>query len=158
MAHDLIPLAAGSPALPALVAANGERASLRFLEFFAAGIRNPHTRRAYARAASDFLAWCDAEVGLASITAVQPLHVAAWIERLSREHAAPTVKQRLAALRHLFDWLVTGQVLPANPAAAMRGPRHSALKGKTSVLDAAEARLLLDSIDVTTLAGLCAGR
>jgi site-specific recombinase XerC len=128
MAHDLIPLDAGSPALPALVAASGERAGLRFLEFFAAAIRNPHTRRAYARAASDFLAWCEAEAGVASLATVQPLHVAAWIERLSRKHSAPTAKQRLAALRHLFDWLVTGQVLPANPAAAVRGPRHSALK------------------------------
>jgi hypothetical protein len=47
-----------SPALPALVAAAGERAGMRFLEFFAANIRNPHTRRAYARAADEFLAWC----------------------------------------------------------------------------------------------------
>jgi hypothetical protein len=47
-----------TPALPALVAAAGERAGMRFLEFFAANIRNPHTRRAYARAADEFLAWC----------------------------------------------------------------------------------------------------
>jgi site-specific recombinase XerC len=72
----------------------------------------------------------------------------------SREHAAPTAKQRLAALRHLFDWLVTGQVLAHNPAASVRGPRHSAKRGKAPVLDAAEARRLLDSIDATTPAGL----
>ena len=41
-----------------LVTAAGERASLRFLEFFAASIRNLHTRRAYYRAAAEFLAWC----------------------------------------------------------------------------------------------------
>jgi hypothetical protein len=40
-----------SPALPALVTAAGERASMRFLEFFAANVRNPHTRRPYYRAA-----------------------------------------------------------------------------------------------------------
>lgn len=141
-------------ALPALVAAAGERAGLRFLEFFAAGIRNPHTRRAYSRAAADFLAWCEAEASVASLAAVQPLHVAAWIEVQSRERAAPTAKLRLAALRHLFDWLVTGQVIPANPAASVRGPRHSAAKGKTPVLDAAEARQLLDIIDVSTPIGL----
>jgi hypothetical protein len=45
--------------LPALVAGAGDRASMRFLEFFAANIRNPHTRRAYARAAGEFLAWCE---------------------------------------------------------------------------------------------------
>ena len=35
---------------PALVAASGEHASYRFFEFFTANIRNPNTRRAYARA------------------------------------------------------------------------------------------------------------
>ncbi len=141
-------------ALPMLVAAAGERAGLRFLEFFAAGIRNPHTRRAYARAAADFLAWCEAEAGVTALTAVQPLHVATWVEIQSREHAAPTAKLRLAALRHLFDWLVTGQVIATNPAGSVRGPRHSAIKGKTPVLDAAEARTLLDSIEADTPIGL----
>jgi site-specific recombinase XerC len=159
MTHDLIPdrvspVLPDAHAVPALVATAGPRAGLRFLEFFAAAIRNPHTRRAYARAAADFLAWCAAEAGVTALAAVQPLHVAAWIEQQSREHAAPTVKQRLAALRHLFDWLVTGQVLPVNPAASVRGPRHSALKGKAPVLEPAEARALLDSIDVATPAGL----
>lgn len=153
MGEIMLPAAATS-AVPALVAAAGERAGLRFLEFFAACIRNPHTRRAYARAATDFLTWCEAEAGITSLAAVQPLHVATWIEMQTREHSAPTAKLRLAALRHLFDWLVTGQVIPTNPAASVRGPRHSALKGKTPVLDAAEARALLDSIDVSTPIGL----
>lgn len=139
--------------LPALVNAAGERAALRFLEFFAAEIRNPHTRRAYTRAAADFLAWC-ADVGVPSLAAVQPLHVATWIEAQSRMVSVPTVKQRLAALRHLFDWLVTGQVLPVNPAASVRGPRHVVKVGKTPVLAPAEARALLDSIDESTPAGL----
>ena len=150
MAHDLIPLNAGSLGLPAVVAASGERAGVRFLEFFAAAIRNPNTRRAYSQAVGAFLAWCEGEACLGSLTAVQPLHVAAWIEVQTREHSAPTAKQRLAALRHLFDWLVTGQVILTNPAGSVRGPRHSAIKGKTPVLDAGEARQLLDSIDVST--------
>nr|WP_241016286.1 tyrosine-type recombinase/integrase [Paraburkholderia sp. Ac-20336] len=136
-----------------MVAAAGERAGVRFLEFFASAIRNPHTRRAYARAAGDFLGWC-AGAGVSSITAVQPLHVAAWIELQTRTSSAPTVKQQLAAIRHLFDWLVTGQIVPHNPAASVRGPAHAARKGSTPVLDATEARQLLDSIDVTTSAGL----
>ncbi|GAA3277707.1 hypothetical protein GCM10020258_59700 [Sphingomonas yabuuchiae] len=89
-----------------------------------------------------------------SIAAVQPLHVAAWIEALGREVSAPTVKQRLAGVRHLFDWLVTGQVIPTNPAASVRGPAHSVRRGKTPVLAPDEARRLLDAIDVTTPAGL----
>lgn len=140
-------------ALPALVSAAGERASIRFMEFFAVTIRNPHTRRAYMRAVADFLAWCE-DAGVRSIAEVQPLHVAAWVEMQTRERAAPTAKQRLAAVRHLFDWLVTGQIVPTNPAASVRGPSHSARKGKTPVLDPAEARALLDSIDITTPAGL----
>jgi len=72
----------------------------------------------------------------------------------TRAVAAPTVKQRLAAIRHLFDWLVVGQVVPVNPAASVRGPQHIVTHGKTPVLDPAEARTLLDSIDATTPAGL----
>ena len=139
--------------MPALVASAGERAGIRFLEFFASAIRNPHTRRAYARAAGDFLAWC-AGAGVTSITAVQPLHVASWIELQTQTLSAPTVKQRLAAIRHLFDWLVTGQIVAHNPAASVRGPSHTTKKGRTPVLDATEARQLLDSIDVTTPIGL----
>ncbi len=139
--------------LPVLVTEAGERAQVRFLEFFAAAIRNPNTRRAYARATARFLDWCAAR-GVASLAAVQPLHVAGWIEDLGRDVAAPTVKQQLAGIRHLFDWLVVGQVVPANPAASVRGPAHSVRRGKTPVLAPAEARALLDAIDVTTPAGL----
>jgi len=115
----------------------------------ASTLRNPHTRRAYVRAVTAFLLWCE-EAGVPSIAAVQPLHVAAWIEGQTRERSAPTVKQQLAAIHHLFDWLVMGQVVPANPAASVRGPSHVVRQGKTPVLDPTEARTLLDSIDVTT--------
>lgn len=148
----LAPQAPG-PALPALVSASGDRARVRFLEFFTAQIRNPRTRRAYARAAAEFLAWCESR-GAVSLAQVQPLHVAAWIELDGRERSAPTVKQKLAAIRHLFDWLVTGQIVPLNPAASVRGPRHVVRTGKTPVLEPAEARQLLDSIDASTPAGL----
>ena len=142
-----------SPPLPALVINAGERASVCFLEFFASTIRNPNTRRAYAHAVGEFLTWC-AQAGVISITAVQPLHVAAWIELQTQNLSAPTVKQRLAAVRHLFDWLVIGQIVPNNPAASVRGPSHTARQGKTPVLDPVEARQLLDCIDVTTPIGL----
>jgi site-specific recombinase XerC len=76
------------------------------------------------------------------------------IEVGTRELAAPSVKQRLAAIRHLFDWLVTGQVVPVNPAGSVRGPRHVVTSGQTPVLDPSEARALLDRIDISTPAGL----
>jgi site-specific recombinase XerD len=153
MSTITLPTISAQSQLPALVAAAGERASMRFLEFFAANIRHPHTRRAYARAAEEFLAWC-AAAGVLSIAAVQPVHIATWIEASTRELAAPSVKQRLAALRHLFDWLVNGQVVPVNPAHTVRGPRHVVTSGQTPVLDPSEARALLDSIDVSNHAGL----
>ena len=94
-----------------------------------------------------------AQGGADAHSQVQPLHVASWIEMQGRELAAPTVKQHLAAIRHLFDWLVTGQIVPVNPAASVRGPRHVVRSGKTPVLEPEEARRLLDSIDESTPAG-----
>ena len=138
---------------PALIAANGERASYRYFEFFTANIRNPNTRRAYARAAVEFFDWLEAH-GVTSIAAVESVHVAAYIEQLAKARSAPTAKLRLAALRHLFDWLVIGQIIPVNPAAAVRGPRHIVRRGKTPVLDPQEARQLIDAIDITTVIGL----
>jgi site-specific recombinase XerD len=65
--------------------------------------------RAYAQATREFLAWCESAC-IASIAEVKPLHVAAYIEQLGQERAASSVKQRLAAIHHLLDWLMTGQV------------------------------------------------
>ena len=82
-------------------------------------------------------------------------HVSAYVEFLGRSYRAPTVKQHLAAIRMLFDWLIVGQIFAGpNPAAAVRGPKHVVKKGKTSVLDGDEAKKLLDSIDVSTIVGL----
>lgn len=122
---------------PRLITAAGERAHRRFLEFFAANIRNRHTRRAYARAVMEFLDWCEVTAGIVSIFDVQPLHVASWIEGKTRQVSAPTVKQQLAAVRHLFDWLVTGQVVSLNPAASVRGPAHRVKVGKMPRMPAA---------------------
>jgi integrase/recombinase XerC len=151
--NHLAPRPSSAAKTPAIIAAAGDHAQTRFWEFFAANIRNRHTRRAYAQAVREFLIWCE-RAGVASITDVQPLHVAAYVEELGRERSAPTVKQRLAAIKHLFDWLVTGQVIQVNPASSVRGPSHSVKRGKTPVLDPSEARTLLDSIDVTTPIGL----
>ena len=139
--------------VPAIVEVAGPAAGRRFLEFFAAHIRNRNTRRAYARAVGDFLQWCE-HGGLTELQAIEPLHVAAYIEWLASEVSPPTVKQRLAAIRMLFDWLVVGQVVPTNPAAAVRGPKHVVSKGKTPVLTAGETRQLLDSLPTGTVTGL----
>jgi site-specific recombinase XerD len=141
-----------SGGVPAVVLAAGKKAGLRFLEFFTANIRNPNTRRAYHRACLDFFRWC--ESGGLALDDIGPVHVAVYIERLGKDLARPSVKQHLAAIRMLFDWLVVGQVVPFNPASSVRGPRFTTKKGKTPVLSAEEARQLLDAIDTSSVVGL----
>ena len=139
-----------SSSLPRIVTREGERASRRFIEFFTANIRNKNTRMAYMRALLPFFEWCEGRgVGLHDI---QPVHVAAYIE--GHTGSAPTVKQHLAAIRMMFDWMVIGQIVPVNPAASVRGPKHVVKRGKTPVLKAEQARLLLDSIDTSSISGL----
>jgi site-specific recombinase XerD len=139
--------------LPALITEAGERAAWRFLEFFTVNIRNKNTRAAYGQAAGAFLRWCEARC-ITRIEDVQPVHVAAYIEELGKRRSAPTVKQHLACIRMLFDWLVTGQVIASNPAHAVRGPRHSVIKGATTVMSSQDATDFLKSIDVSHVVGL----
>ena len=138
--------------VPTLYAPTSQAAK-RFIEYFAANIRNPNTRRAYLRAVVGFSAWCETQ-DLTDIVDIEPLHVAAYIELLGARLSKPSVKQHLAAMRMLFDWLVVGQVIATNPAAPVRGPKHTVRKGKTPILTQEEARALLDSIDATSLSGL----
>jgi site-specific recombinase XerD len=96
-------------------------------------------------AARRFAQWCETH-GIAELAAVEPTHIAAFIQDLQGQFTPPTAKQHLAALRMLFDWLVLGNVIDVNPAHAVRGPKYVVRKGKTSVLTAEEARELFDSI------------
>jgi integrase/recombinase XerD len=128
-------------------------ARTRMRDFFSLHIRNPNTRRAYQEAVRQFSAFC-AQNGIVDLAQVEPIHVATFVEVQLKAHSKPTVKLRLAALRMLFDWMVVGQVLPVNPAHAVRGPKHTQKKGKTPVLNVDEARTLIDAIDVTSLPGL----
>ena len=125
------------------------------LQFFAAEVRNPNTRRAYIHAAQDFFrhaAMMPAGHGLATLTS---LHVSSWVEAMMAQGLSlPTVKLRLAGVRMLFQSLVRERIIAINPAAVVRGPKHSVRRGKTPVLSGDEARQLLDAIDVSTLVGL----
>jgi len=80
--------------------------------------------------------------------------IAAYTVLLTQHYAPDTVKQHLAAIRMLFDWLVVGQIVPFNPTSSVRGPKHVVKVGKTPVLTADEARSLIDTIDTDTLVGL----
>ena len=142
---------AGFHQLPPMVIASGDHAARRFIEFFAVTIRNKNTRLAYTQAVLQFLAWCE-ERGIQSLQEVQPIAVAAYVE--NHKSSVPTIKQHLAAIRKLYDWLVTGQVIPHSPATSVRGPAHVVTTGKTPILSKDQARLLIDSIDISTIAGL----
>ncbi len=153
----------GRPPVPSVIAAAGERASRRYLEFFTAEIRNRNTRLAYARAVLPFLEWCE-DRGL-TLERIEPMLVAAYIEQLavtpSRNPrvkaqeflSKPTIKQNLAAIRGLFDYLVTGGVIPFNPSSSVRGPKYTIKHGKTPVLNVEEIRLLFAAIDTTKIVG-----
>jgi len=116
--------AAASIAVPSVIAGAGDHAARRFLEFFAATIRNKNTRMAYYRAACHFFAWIE-QHHIGELADIEPVHVGTYIEALQATAAKPTVKLHLAAIRMLFDWLVVGQVLAVNPAHAVRGPSTS---------------------------------
>lgn len=138
--------------LPASVRQAGGRAEEKYVEFFTARIRNPNTRAAYLHAVKRFFAWT--ESASLPLTHIRPFHVAAYVEQLASEQAAPTVKQHLAAIRQLFDYLVVGQVTETNAASAVRGPSYFVKVGKTPVLEEGEARHLIDSIDTASVVGL----
>jgi site-specific recombinase XerD len=142
-----------SIAVPMMIANAGDHAARRFLEFFAAQIRNRNARMAYHRATCHFFAWVE-QHQIGELADIEPIHVAAYIEVLQTTAAKPTVKLHLAAIRMLFDWLIIGQVLAVNPAHAVRGPKHVVKRGKTPVLNEEQARQVLESLDTSTVVGL----
>lgn len=152
--NSLVPIAP-FPAWPIAVANASPKAHYAILQFFAAEIDNPRTRRAYLRGAEDFFAFAAPCPGGDRLETLTSLHVAAWMEDMkARGLAVPTRKLRLSGLRMLFQALLREQVLAANPAAAVKGPKHSAGCGKTPVLAGDEMQQLLNAIDTNTLIGL----
>lgn len=142
--------AADQAQLPQLIEDAGDHARATFFEYFAATIRNPNTRSAYARAVRDFFGWC-ADRGI-RLEQIEPSIVAGYVEQ--HPGAPSTVKQHLAAIRMLFDYLVIKHVVEHNPASVVRGPRHVIKKGKTPVLPREDAKTLLESIDGTKIIDL----
>jgi site-specific recombinase XerD len=139
--------------LPDLIRETGSSAQTAVLDFFLNHRSNTNTRKSYGRAIVNFMTWCKA-TSLLTLDDVKPFHVSVYLQDLGDSHSAPTVKQHLAAIRAMFDWLAIKQIVPLNPAAAVRGPKFSAKRGKTPVLEPAEARQLLDSIEDDTPIGL----
>src|SRR5262245_26997508 len=103
---------------PRIIRDAGKNAMRRFAEFFTANIRNKNTREAYARAVAQFCRWCERR--RFSLELLEPVAIAVYVEELGQHLSKPTVKQHLAAIRVLFDYLVVGQIIPVNPAASVR--------------------------------------
>jgi site-specific recombinase XerD len=85
---------------------------------------------------------------------IEPITVAAYIETLQRQAAAPTVKQHMAAIRMLFSWLTEKGVLAMNPAREVKTERFSRTEGKTPAFVEGEVQKLLNVIEPTTHTGL----
>ena len=142
----------GDDFVPVMISNLGDDATRSFLSFFVDHIRNRNTREAYLRAANRFFEWCDLRD--LQFSNVQSFHVSAYIEEIGQTLAIASVKQNLAAMRMLFDWLMIRQVCSQNPCHAVRGPKLKVTTGKTPVLDEADAKLLLNSITGTDLVSL----
>ena len=159
---------------PTVISGTPNHTGMRLAEFFAAHIRNANTRAAYLQGVSQFLEW--AEGKRFPLKEINPVRIGAYVEnlairlpeaiqherkspkgksysvRITRTRLGkPSVKQHLAAVRMLFDWLVVGQVMAVNPASSVRGPKYVSKRGKTPVLSADDARHLLDSIVLSRL-------
>ncbi len=136
-------------AVPKIIKNEGQPATKRFLEFFAASIRNKNTRLAYAKACNSFLNSME-NSGLA-LHMIEPLHIAVHVEKLTQERSPATVKQHVAAIRQMFDYLVTGQIIPSNPASSVKPPKHVSDGGKTPILQSEELRQLFASLNPDVL-------
>jgi site-specific recombinase XerD len=153
-AAPLPSIALDTSRIPAVIQAAGAAGAAAFVEFFAATIRNPYTRLAYFKAVAKFVSWMET-TGITDLRALQAWHVATYIEKMLKEGLRPaTVKQSLAAIRQLCDFLVVRQILPLNPATSVKAPKQVHRRGLTPVLTPDEARAILDAIDVSTLKGL----
>lgn len=149
MAENLI-LPALRSRLPTILVAAGDSAKFAWEEFFYGRIRSEHTRRAYHRAVTDFLRWCDGQQ--VAMTQISPAHVGLYLDRLTI--SITSKKQVLAGLRHFFDGMVTRHAIALNPALSVRTARYSVIEGKTPEITVRQARRLLTSIETSDVVGL----
>ena len=119
-------------------------------EFFSARIRNPHTRRAYARAVGRFLARVeDQGAELARVTTGLAGRI---IDTLS---GAPAAKQQtLSACGQYCAGLVQRHAMILNPFVSVTGERYQVIEGRTPEIAISQARVLLASFDTASPVGL----
>lgn len=136
--------------IPAIIEAAGNAARFAFEEFIFGKLRNVHTRKAYLQSITRFFNWCERRK--LALERIAPKDVGQYLDSLP--FAPATKKLHLAAIRHLFDELVTRHAVILNPAASVRGERHQVIEGKTPEITIEHARRLLGSIDTDNVVGL----
>jgi site-specific recombinase XerD len=139
--------------LPPIIHRAGANAVFAAQEFFAGMIRNPHTRRAYLKAVTDFLQWAE-QHDVGGLGQVAPWHVGLYFEEMAASTSIATRNMRLSALRHFFDNLVNRHAIKLNPARTVRGEKLNVMEGRTPEIPIAEVRKLLASIDTSHIVGL----
>lgn len=148
--------------VPDIVLQAGRRPTLAFMEFFA-GIENANTRAAYYRNCMLFYTWAT-ERGLEDLHLVTPLLAKAYAQsglptfRLpagrTKARSAPTIKQHLASLTELFNFLLAEEIVETNPFGVVKRPKFRVQRGKTPYLPEDDAVAFLESIDTSTLSGI----
>ena len=129
-----------------------DRAAFRFLEFFAASIRNPNTRQAYYRALTQFFDWLETHSPGIELHQITSISIAHYIE--FRRGSAQTKNQHLSAIKRLFRWLIAGGILREDPSKEVTGIKHRLKKGKTPVLTDDEMKALFQSIELEHIVDL----
>src|SRR6516225_6361010 len=150
---ELAVVAAQSFPAPFLIERAGPSTKKKFFEFLTVPIRNKNTRLAYYRAIQQFMTWLE-RAGYQHLEDIEPITVAAYIEILQRQAAAPTVKQHMAAIRMMFSWLTEKGVLAMNPAREVKTERFSRTEGKTPAFVEGEVQKLLNTVETYTHTGL----
>lgn len=140
--------------LPAIITRAGPNAVFAAHEFFSGLIRNPHTRRAYMKAVTDFLEWSGKHGG-GQLSQIAPWHVGKYMEEMAEAGTSiATRNMRLSALRHFFDRMVNRHAIALNPARTVRGEKLNVMEGRTPEIPIAEVRKLLAAIDTSHIVGL----
>jgi len=137
------PIVSFAEGLPSVLQFAGQDVMRAFVTFFTDNIRNKNTRDAYFRNATGFFEWCERK-GLA-FADIESFHISAYVEQMLESKSDSTVKQHLASIKMLFDWMVIKQIVPRNPAAAVRGPKLVQRHGKTPVMDEEGAKAFFES-------------
>jgi integrase/recombinase XerD len=136
--------------LPNAILQLGTQGQFAWEEFFAAQIRNKHTRSAYLHAVKAFLTWIEPqEPQLARIT---PGMVGRYFDQMRL--SIPSKKLHMSAIRGFFDVLVLRHICMLNPALSVRTERYSVSEGKTPEITPQQARRLLESIDTASPSGI----